>query len=100
VSEPTNWWKEKLVTFIAEHTPKCHDMTRLISESRDRPLPLRTRLAMRAHYLICVWCARYRDQLGLLSKAFRACDHGVEHMKGELTPEAKERLKNTLKKNE
>src|SRR5687768_17588157 len=41
VIEPTNWWKTRLVTFIAEHTPKCHDVTRLISESLDRPLPLR-----------------------------------------------------------
>ena len=98
--EPTNWWKEKLVTFIAEHTPKCHDMTRLISESMERPLPLWTRFAMRVHYFICVWCERYRDHLGLLSKAMRtSCDHGVEHMKGELKPEAKDRLKQALKEN-
>jgi hypothetical protein len=27
----------------------------------------------------------------------KSCDHGVEHMKGELAPEAKDRLKKALK---
>jgi hypothetical protein len=87
------------VTFIAEHTPKCHDMTRLISESMERKLPLRTRFAMRVHYLICVWCARYRDQLGFLRKALHSsCERGVEHMDEELRPEAKKRIKEALGK--
>ena len=30
--EPTNWWKTKIVLFIPKHTPKCHDITRLISK--------------------------------------------------------------------
>jgi predicted small metal-binding protein len=101
VIEPTNWLKEKVVTFIAEHTPKCHDMTRLISESMERPLPLRTRIAMRFHFLICVWCERYRDQLSFLRKALHeSCDHGVEQMRGEMSPEVKARLKETLKKHD
>ena len=92
--EPTNWWKTRVVTLIAEHTPKCHDITRLLSQSRDRPLPLRTRIAMRIHYLICVWCARYRDQLGFLGQALKACpERGAEHLRGGLSPEARSRLK-------
>ena len=92
--EPTNWWKTKVVMFIAEHTPKCHDITRLISQSLDRPLPLRTRIAMRIHYLICVWCERYRDQLGFLRKAVKSCpEHGAERMRGNLSPDARTRLK-------
>jgi len=92
VIEPTNWWKTKVVMFIAEHTPKCHDITRLISQSFDRPLPLRTRIAMRIHYLICVWCERYGDQLGLLRKAMKSCpEKGTE--RGGLSSEARTRLK-------
>lgn len=92
--EPTNWWKTKLVTFIAEHTPKCHDITRLISQSMERPLPLRTRIAMWIHYRICVWCERYRDQLGFLGDALKSCPtQGAEKMRGGLSPEARTRLK-------
>jgi hypothetical protein len=94
VIEPTNWWKTKLVTFIVEHTPKCHDITRLISQSLDHPLPLRTRLAIKAHYLICAWCERYRDQLGFLREALKSCpEKGAEQMRGGLSAEAKNRLK-------
>jgi hypothetical protein len=97
VIEPTNWWKTKLVTFIADHTPKCHDITRLISQSLERPLPLRTRIAMRVHYLICVWCERYRDQLGFLGKALKSCPEiGVEKMRGGLSPAARAKLKTAL----
>jgi hypothetical protein len=99
VIEPTNWWKTKLVMFIAKHTPKCHDITRLISQSMDGQLPLRTRLAMRVHYIICVWCTRYRDQLALTRKAMHVCpDEGVEKMEGELEATAKARMKERLKR--
>ncbi len=92
--EPTSWWKAKIVTWVAEHTPKCHDMTRLISQSQDGPLPLGTRVKMWLHYRICVWCERYRDQLGFIGKAMRGCRH--EHG-AELPDDAKERLKRALR---
>ena len=96
--EPTNWWKTKVVMFIAEHTPKCHDITRLISQSLDRPPPLRTRIAMRIHYIICVWCERYRDQLGFLREAMKSCpEKGSEKKRGGLSPEARTRLRTVLK---
>jgi hypothetical protein len=98
VIEPTNWWKTKVVMFIAEHTPKCHDITRLISESMERPLPLRTRIALRIHSLICVWCERYRDELGFLRKALNSCpEHGAEKMRGGLSSDSRTRLKGSLK---
>jgi len=97
VIEPTNWWKTKVVMFIAKHTPKCHDITRLISRSMDSPLPLRTRFALRIHYLICVWCQRYRDQLALLGKALKTGPPpDTEKMRGGLSPDARTRLKIAL----
>ena len=99
--EPTNWWKTKVVMFIAKHTPKCHDITRLISQSLDRPLPLRTRIAMRIHYLICAWCERYRDQLGLLRKALHSApEQSVDKMPEALPLDARNRLKLAMRKKE
>jgi len=99
VIEPTNRWKTKLVMFIAEHTPKCHDMTRLISQSMEGPLPLHTRVAMRFHYLICVWCERYRDQLRFLRKAVHSCPaHEEEKPRAALSAEARDRLKLAARK--
>ena len=88
--EPTNWWRTKVVMFIAKHTPKCHDITRFISQSLDGPLPLRTRIAMKFHYLICIWCERYRDQLGFLRNALPSCP---EHTADKLPSAARARLK-------
>ena len=90
--EPNNWWKAWLVNFIATHTPRCHDMTRLISESMERPLPLHKRLAMRAHYLICVWCKRYRDHVGFMRNMLRSCPEG----ENRLSLDARERMKMAL----
>jgi hypothetical protein len=54
-------------------------------------------MAMRIHYLICVWCVRYRDQLGFLREALRSCpEKGAENMKGQLSSEARKRLKIAL----
>lgn len=91
--EPTNWWRAKLVVFIATHTPKCHDITRLISESLDRPLPLATRIKMWVHCRICAWCERYRDQLGFLRHAVHSCP---ERKTPALSSEARTRLKTAV----
>ena len=93
--EPDNWWKEKLVTFIATHTPKCHDITRLISESMERPLPWRKRLAVRVHYSICVWCRRYQSQLRFLRKALHDCGESG-NLTGGMPDEVRDRLKASL----
>ena len=86
------------MTLITAYTPRCHDITLLISESMERPLPLRTRLAMRIHYLACVWCERYNDQLGFLRKALhQSCKDGSEHFRGEMSEEFKSHLKDSLK---
>lgn len=85
-----NW----CVKWLAEHTPRCHEMTRLISQALDAPLPRGTRVKMWLHYRICAWCSRYRDQLELLAKAMRGCRH--EHGP-VLTDDAKDRLKRKLR---
>lgn len=52
-------------------TPRCRDVTRLLSEQRERPLPwlLRKRLAW--HLAICNLCQRYGEQIALLPALLR-----------------------------
>lgn len=99
MTEPTSWWKTKLANLIARHILPCHDMTRLISQAMDAPLPWRTRIAMWLHYRICIWCERYRAQLGLISKALKSSsEQGTEKMRGGLSPEARKRIKSAVQR--
>lgn len=57
------------VVWVWNHTPNCAEMSKLASQALDRRLPLRLRLKMRLHYLICRWCQRYAKQLRFLRQA-------------------------------
>ena len=48
---------------------KCREVTRLYSESRDRPLTLRERLSLRIHVLWCDGCRNFGKQMRFLSDA-------------------------------
>ena len=48
----------------------CRDTTRLLSESMDRELPLRTRIGLRLHLMMCTYCNRYAQQLQFIHRAF------------------------------
>lgn len=85
------------VGFVCATTPRCREMTRLISMERDVPVGAVTALRMRMHYKVCVWCERYRDQVALiseLSKGFPEADHGAPGLSGE----ARSRIADALKK--
>lgn len=80
-------------------TPSCKEMTRLLSESMDRALPLRTRTKMRLHILICKWCERYKHQLLFIRNVIRRRPDRLEEQEAStqtLSPEARERLKQSL----
>ena len=96
--ESINRVSKKFVQCVANLTPHCRDITRLLSESMERRLPLRTRLLIRLHFTICVWCRRYDAQLKFLRKyssefAGKGCEQGGE----TLPSSARERLKKALK---
>ena len=75
----------------------CHDMTRLISQAHEGSLPWTKRWRMRLHFLLCVWCRRYRRQLGLLRRALTRLPTAEPTGDDErLSPAAKERLKRKL----
>jgi hypothetical protein len=51
-----------VVRGLADLSPGCKTVTRLQSEALDRKLPLRQRLGLRGHLLLCQWCRRYGKQ--------------------------------------
>ena len=76
----------------------CKKVTRMISESLDRELPVHQRLGIRVHLLMCKFCSRYQKQILGLRETIRLY---VTHEKDiepyfTLTPEAKKRIKRSM----
>ncbi len=92
------WLSRQVITFINLWTPRCEEATHLISEGMDHTLPLLTRFKLRAHYLTCCYCERFENNLRLVRKVVRSFPwEKDESSAGQLTPEAKERLKQILR---
>jgi hypothetical protein len=79
----------------------CKDVTKLLSESMDRSLPLGKRVGVRLHLLICKFCARYERQLLLIRETARRLAATVEapgeSFGGTLSEEARERIRKSIK---
>jgi len=75
----------------------CKDTTRLLSDSRDRPLPFMTRMGLRMHLMMCYLCRRYDHQLDVIEAvvANYAASAEENHPAG-LSPEARARIKDSL----
>lgn len=52
----------------------CESVSRKVSESLDRDLPLRHRLMIRIHVAMCKYCARFRKQLIRIRELCRQID--------------------------
>ena len=63
--------KTKFIWLLKETTGSCMEVTRLLSQGMDRPLPWYVRLRIRGHFLICYFCRRYGVQLRFLRRASR-----------------------------
>jgi hypothetical protein len=75
-------------------------MTRLISRSMDHKLPLGTRIRMRLHYGICVWCERYLQQIAFVKRVSRSFAERSAACSAEaISPQAKQRLHAALASN-
>src|SRR6201997_5568812 len=93
-----NWFERLLVSFIAKRTPKCREVVRLLSQSMEVKLPVTTRIEIRFHYLICVWCYRYGEQLRALRKIAASLPEHLDECGREALPySAKERMKQALR---
>ena len=61
-------------------------------------LPVTTRIKIRLHYLICVWCYRYGEQLQTLRKIASSLPEHVDDCRPETLPHSlKGRLKQALR---
>ena len=87
------WLNTRWTTWVWNHTLNCAEMSRLASQSLERPLPLGARLKVRLHFLICVWCKRYFKQLKFLHDS---APHFHEHAEilpnRGLSAEARQRI--------
>ena len=81
-----NWLEKMLVSFIAKHTPTCREVARLQSQSMEAKLPLATRIKIQFHYLICVWCYRYGEQLRALRKIAASLPEHLDECGREALP--------------
>ena len=73
----------------------CKEISRLVSESMDRTLPIFQRIGIRIHLLMCRYCARYEKQLRFLRRAIRVYSSAVdnEHHPSTLSEESCNRMK-------
>ena len=95
--EPNNWLTTRIVGLLARITPRCHDMTRLISRSQDAELPVGTRIKMQMHFSICAWFACYRVQVRFVRTALRVCpEPPPSSPAGKLSADAKQRFRQAL----
>jgi hypothetical protein len=62
---------------------RCLESARLLSERRDRALPLRKRVGLRAHLFLCALCRAYEKQLvAVCSIAHQAGIEASSHSPG------------------
>lgn len=90
--------KLRWVSWVWKQTPNCAQMSQLTSRSCEQALPLKTRLRMRLHYVICVWCKRYQKQVEFLHAAAPQLDDEARLPAARgLSAEARERLLQRLR---
>ncbi len=79
----------------------CREISKLVSESMDRELPLRQRMQVRIHLMMCRLCVRFARQVRLLRWAVH--EHPERLAPDATAPEAKlsddarERIKASLR---
>ena len=76
----------------------CKAITRMVSESMDRPLPFHRRVWMWMHLMMCRHCSEFKNQLRLLRDA--GCQEeigpGIESSTA-LSEEAKGRIREMIR---
>jgi hypothetical protein len=82
---------------------RCREISKLVSESMERSLPLGTRMQVWMHLMLCRFCAGFARQLRLFRRAAR---QSPERLAGDtsspeatLTQEARQRIKAALRGN-
>ena len=73
----------------------CQDITRLVSESMDRTLPLTQRIKIRMHLGMCKYCARFEKQVRFLRRICQ--EHAELPSETALSAKARDRIRHTLR---
>ena len=90
--------------WLGRRLPTCKELTSWMSESLEQKLSVRRRILLNLHYMICVWCRRYNQQIQSLRTISRSYADEVARMPESpatsLSPEARERWKQALSRKE
>lgn len=91
--------KAKFKKWLSMKTEECKTVTPLFSYSYDRKLSLLEKLRVRLHLYTCGACLNYVSNLKFMHEVFHAQEEMCENEKLQvsLSPESKERIKQTLK---
>jgi len=73
----------------------CKEVSKLVSESLDKDLPFRQRMAVQVHLMMCSMCRTYQKQTLQLRDAMRTCAR--REPSEPLSKDARQRIKNALK---
>jgi Putative zinc-finger len=77
----------------------CKQASQFISQSLDRPLTLRERLALKLHLFICKYCKRFSQQLVSMRVALETMTKLAENDNSiEMPEESKKRIAENVKK--
>ena len=55
----------------------CREITELCSRELEQPLPLRERIALHTHLMMCSGCSNFRRQMSSLRDAAHAYANGL-----------------------
>ncbi len=77
----------------------CREVSRLISDSMERKLPLKTRFRMRLHLVMCKNCRTYEMQLHLMQDITKDISQANMPEMASLSDEIKARLKKIITEN-
>ena len=75
----------------------CKQASQLISQSLDRSLTLRERLALKLHLFICAFCKRFSQQVRVIRVALKSMRLIVENDESiQLPAKVKSHIANTI----
>ena len=80
---------------------RCREISKLVSESMERDLPLRTRMQVWMHLAMCRMCSGFAGQIRLLRRAVRENPERLgpdeSAPEAKLPEEARDRIKAVLR---
>jgi len=84
--------------------PNCKEVAELVSFSLDETLPLKKRVGLKLHIMMCKFCLRNYKQLYLIRKLIgnklRSDDAGKTEFDSRLSEESRQRISTVLKSND